>query len=407
MNPTFPIVIFITPTTIIGNSLILIAIFRFKRLRSPSNYLLTSLATSDLAIGILLPLATFQKQRNTYVCLVTNCTLICLVSVSVLVIVAVAFDRFTSLAKPLRYNNLITHSTVERYILMFWLYSLLVGFTPLVYHVRNRADSLDDCCTFGKAVPKHLQLFVLCAVFGPSTLVLTFCYCYIYVIAKKHARAIQNEHRQIGTKGGSRYGIALAITSGTFLGLWTPFQICVLSDVFFGTEILSSRNSMFLAVPVLVSSASNPWVYGYRNSELRSAVRKVVDDLLTALGFTYRSKENSEMNFLPSCAATFGDVGSFIQHVQRDFDLASWHPNPQGDFLLVPIVRPETSISSGNAQRTTAKEFEGDEPNILISIDHPRILRNSKSMVESFAIADGKDILIVTSNKIKHGSSVL
>lgn len=157
------------------------------------------------------------------------------------------------------------------------------------------------------------------------------------------------------------------------------------------------------------------------------------NDLLIVAGFTYRSKENSEMNFLPSCAATFGDVGSFIQHVQQDFDLASWHPNPQGvlcylfhiiniiskyvfvsgDFLLVPIVRPETSISSGNVQRTTGAaksaefEFECDKPNILISIDHPRILRNSKSMVESFAIADGKDILIVTSNKIKHGSSVL
>lgn len=42
------LVFLFSPMILIGNSLVLIAMYRFKRLRTPSNYLMTSLATSDL-----------------------------------------------------------------------------------------------------------------------------------------------------------------------------------------------------------------------------------------------------------------------------------------------------------------------------------------------------------------------
>lgn len=65
----------------------------------------------------------------------------------------------------------------------------------------------------------------------------------------------------------------------------------MLIDVFIGTNILSAWISVYLALPILASSAFNPWIYGYRNSELRTGVRRVVDDLLTTFGFTYRSQQ--------------------------------------------------------------------------------------------------------------------
>lgn len=133
------LVFLFSPMILIGNSLVLIAMYRFKRLRTPSNYLMTSLATSDLGIGMFMPVGMYlelggaRDYSGAYVCLLSYGVAITLCCVSVLVMVAIAVDRFTSLARPLRYANLITHSAVERYIVVFWAYSSLVGFTPLVY----------------------------------------------------------------------------------------------------------------------------------------------------------------------------------------------------------------------------------------------------------------------------------
>lgn len=174
----------------------------------------------------------------------------------------------------------------------------------------------------------------------------------------------------------------------------------MLMDVFIGTNILQAWIGVYLALPILASSAFNPWIYGYRNAELRSAVRRVVDDVLTALGFTYRSHQTSDP-MAPSAAATAGDHASFINHVQRD----CFSCKPNADFLLVPIARAESSMSDSE----TPKVFK-DNPKILITTaDRPRILRASRSMIESFAIAKGSDLLIIKGLEcgMTHGASVV
>lgn len=133
------LVFLFSPMILIGNSLVLVAMYRFKRLRTPSNYLVMSLATSDLGIGMFMPVGMYlelggaENFTSARVCLLSYGIAITLCCVSVLVMVAIAVDRFTSLARPLRYANLITHTAVERYIAVFWAYSSIVGFTPLGY----------------------------------------------------------------------------------------------------------------------------------------------------------------------------------------------------------------------------------------------------------------------------------
>lgn len=420
------LVFLFSPMILIGNSLVLVAMFRFKRLRTPSNYLVMSLSTSDLGIGMFMPVGMYLELggainfTSARVCLLSYGVAITLCCVSVLVMVAIAVDRFTSLARPLRYPNLITHSAVERYIIVFWAYSSLVGFTPFFYSVFNDGHAgghavnfSTEGCSFGVLVARPVQLFMFCAVYGPSALILVVCYGYIYFVARGHARAISevrhslhhahsHSHGHGHSAGPPRYGLALAITTGLFLALWLPFQTCMLMDVFLGTSILSAWVAVYLALPILASSAFNPWVYGYRNAELRSAVRRVVDDLLTALGFTYRSTNQNSDPIAPSAAATAGDHASFINHVQRE--CYSWKPT--GDFLLVPIARAE---SSGILSEPDTPKVFRDNPKILITTDRPRILRGSRSMVESFALCKGSDLILIkgTGCGMTHGASVV
>lgn len=140
------LVFLFSPMILIGNSLVLVAMYRFKRLRTPSNYLVMSLATSDLGIGMFMPVGMYlelggaENFTSSRMCLLNYGVATTLCCVSVLVMVAIAVDRFTSLARPLRYNNLITRSAIERYIVVFWVYSSLVGFTPMGYSLIQGAS---------------------------------------------------------------------------------------------------------------------------------------------------------------------------------------------------------------------------------------------------------------------------
>lgn len=171
----------------------------------------------------------------------------------------------------------------------------------------------------------------------------------------------------------------------------------MLMDVFAGTNILTAWVSIYLALPILASSAFNPWIYGYRNAELRSAIRRIIDDFLTSLGFTYRSHHATDQ-VPPSAVVTAGDQASFINHVQRE--CLSW--KPECDFLLVPIAKAENSISDSDPYRENSK--------IIFNSDKPKMLRESRSMVETLAIhSRGSDILVIKgfSCGMTHGASVV
>lgn len=109
------------------------------------NLFITQIIIFVLISGMFMPIGMYLELGGAYnlsniKCLFSYGVAITLCSVSVLVMVAIAVDRFTSLARPLRYNNLITHSAVERYIAVFWTYSSLVGFSPLFYGIISGAN---------------------------------------------------------------------------------------------------------------------------------------------------------------------------------------------------------------------------------------------------------------------------
>lgn len=86
-----------------------------------------------MPFGMQLELSGLPENGVTTLCIVPYCIVIALCSVSVLVTVAIAVDRLTSLAQPLRYKNIITHSSIEKYIAVFWIYAIAVGLSPLIY----------------------------------------------------------------------------------------------------------------------------------------------------------------------------------------------------------------------------------------------------------------------------------
>ncbi|KAF3420143.1 hypothetical protein E2986_09182 [Frieseomelitta varia] len=291
------IVCILSPITVTGNSIILAAFYKYKRLRTASNYLLVSLAVSDFGVGVFMPfgmqleLSGLPENGVSTLCIVPYCIVIALCSVSVLVTVAIAVDRLTSLAQPLRYKNIITHSSIEKYIAVFWIYAIAVGLSPLIYaNVAGETQPHSGNCRFGAAVLPPVRVFLVVAVWAPSALVLLGCYMYVYLVARAHARAIYTVElsfrHQTQTLALPRYGQTLAVTVGAFLVLWLPFQTCMLLDIFCGTNILTEWAVVWLGLPIMAHSGVNPWIYAFHHGEMRVAAGKITEELVALFGVT-------------------------------------------------------------------------------------------------------------------------
>lgn len=118
---------------------------------------------------------------------------------------------------------------------------------------------------------RPVQLFMFCAVYGPSALILVICYGYIYFVARGHARAISEvryslnhsppvndgtrldgngnaSHASSPSTSSRRYGVALAITTGMFLALWLPFQVGNKKNLLFAIFFLFSGVQIYYLV---------------------------------------------------------------------------------------------------------------------------------------------------------------
>jgi len=73
----------VSPIIIVVNVLLLAAIRGYKRLHTPSNCFLVSLALSDLGVGIALPVGLYSRLTNTGPCLLILCAFISLCNASV------------------------------------------------------------------------------------------------------------------------------------------------------------------------------------------------------------------------------------------------------------------------------------------------------------------------------------
>ena len=116
---------FICLTAVFGNSLILITIWKTSSLHSASNILLSSLAVSDLALGLFcepLFLTLVWSKIETVKLLVSICGAF-FFSTSFSAVTAIGINRLLALQLHLRYKALVTAFRVNCVVALIWVYS--------------------------------------------------------------------------------------------------------------------------------------------------------------------------------------------------------------------------------------------------------------------------------------------
>lgn len=128
--------------TFVGNILVCLSVIKVRKLRHPSNYLLISLAISDLCVAcVVMPFGLYQSINdkwqlgrllcNVYVVSdVTSCT------ASILNLCVISIDRYLAITRPLTYCVKRTTRLMMILIAIVWICACLIS-GKLVYSTHS------------------------------------------------------------------------------------------------------------------------------------------------------------------------------------------------------------------------------------------------------------------------------
>lgn len=257
---------------VVGLNLYVIHLIRtHMTLQTYVNGLVVNLCIADiLSIASLIVLTVTRIVRQDVFELIADRLFVIAYNVTVLMITAIAVDRFASLKYSLNYSSRMTGTKVTVINLGSWIYSLLVSMLPFVFE-RMPTMFGNTCST----VSSRIGHFILkaCLLYFPCLIVIFLCYCKIYRIARCHSRAITAVDRSVfynypshRIQQSMKYVPSLLQVLVTFLVLTLPEKLCLMfntdESIHFYFVIIASINCVF-----------NPLIYAYNRSEFKSPLR--------------------------------------------------------------------------------------------------------------------------------------
>ena len=133
----------------IGNSLVLISVYKYKKLKTPVYILLSNLALADLLLMLLSTMIFIQFLLNQWIfhdviCRIHGALIETAYTASVLTLVGISMERNNAICHPFRTRK--NNATILKYSGLIWLISLSVcSFLFYGYHVTNNKNDSCDC----------------------------------------------------------------------------------------------------------------------------------------------------------------------------------------------------------------------------------------------------------------------
>ena len=148
--------------TIVVNSLVIVALYRYHHLRTVTNFYVGSLVVADILVGFLVvPLAGVVYvglPKIFYACVLLNSFLNCFINVSVLSLVCVAFERHLAVRHPVLHMRFGTQSLAYMVVVAVWILGTLMGMIPFL-GLYNDPEGF-TICTYRRVISLHYSVYV-------------------------------------------------------------------------------------------------------------------------------------------------------------------------------------------------------------------------------------------------------
>lgn len=266
-----------------GNSLVCLAFYRKRSLRSITNFYVLSLASADLMAAVTCPFGAVASGLDRWPFGFNFCQFHGFVSVywgqvSTYTLVLTSINRYFCVVKPQKYPLYFSRKRTFLSIIAVWSSSLVVTLSfhvaPLVYEwtpgiLYCRATSNDE---------RFLSIFYIffCSIFTVTMAMIILGYFSVYRHVSRHNLAIVPSLRREanGHQGTPINAQEIKISKVLFAAVfgycicWAPFIIMLILEFGFQVSIPFYVQSLY-TLSVSVSSWINPLIYGFMNRAMR------------------------------------------------------------------------------------------------------------------------------------------
>ena len=266
--------ILLSITAFAGNSLILVALHKESCLHPPSKLLYRCLATTDLLVGLVAQplnalcwMSVVQEHwsRCRYARDAGYITSYVLILVSLMTMTAISVDRLLALLLGLRYKQIVTLKRTYIIVTTFWVFNLVASLGNFFHHG---------------------------IIFLYSYLVISFClvtvasYTKIFCTLRYHQAQVRDQQQLSQTNALNTARFRKAVYSALWVQLALVFCYAPINTMTIVTA-LTKKYSLLLVVTWSVAatllyfnSTLNPFLYCWKISEVRQAVKRTLKEAL-------------------------------------------------------------------------------------------------------------------------------
>ena len=267
--------------TILGNLLVIQALWKTSSIPANLKKLFLSLAFSDLAVGLLvqlmygiimavmLKMAANGNYNFAFLCPtilnVCHSFMFLLACASFFTITFIAVDRLLAVSLHLRYQELVTSRRVATTLVSLWLTS---GVATSIFISRPNHSS-------------KVTAVVACLGFFLTTV----AYIRVYKVVRYHKNQIQSQLQQVNNQEMQeqlrerKSAFDVLFVCAIFVVCYLPHFCVVMWSAIIGYQISFLAPSYATLFLVLLNSSLNPLVYCWRNREIRQSVKSTVNKI--------------------------------------------------------------------------------------------------------------------------------
>ncbi|XP_032197593.1 olfactory receptor 4F6 isoform X1 [Mustela nigripes] len=264
--------------SLMGNLLIVLTVTSDPRLQSPMYFLLANLSIIDLifcsstAPKMIYDLLRECKTISFRGCVVQIFFIHAVGGSEMVLLIAMAFDRYVAICKPLHYLTIMTPRRCILFLVASWIIGLIHSVTQLAFVVDLPFCGPNELDSFFCDLPRFIKLactetntlgFMVTANSGfisvASFLILIISYTFILVTVQK--KSLGSMSKALSTLAAHVTVVVLFFGPLIFFYVW-PFP--------------TSHLDKFLAIfDAVLTPFLNPVIYTFRNKEMKVAMRRL------------------------------------------------------------------------------------------------------------------------------------
>ncbi|XP_020367162.2 melatonin receptor type 1A-like [Rhincodon typus] len=280
------VLIFTVVVDILGNLLVIVSVFRNKKLRKAGNAFVVNLAVADLVVAIYpYPLILIAIFHNGWVlgyihCQISGFLMGLSVIGSIFNITSIAINRYCYICHGLKYDKIFSKRSTLCFVVLVWVLTC-VAIIPNLFMESLQYDPRIYSCTFVQSVSSFYTAIVVVIHFILPVIIVSYCYLRIWIFVIQVRRRVESDNRSKTNPHDFRNFLTMFVVFVLFAICWAPLNFIGLAVAVSPHLASLIPEQLFTASYFMAyfNSCLNAIVYGVLNHNFRREYKQIIVEI--------------------------------------------------------------------------------------------------------------------------------